>query len=264
MGTLNHRVDIRFVCDRMVQAANERVITVAEHDEHTLQPEKRGLFARIKSWLRAEDMAEPEYEDDDMYARAETRIIVGLGNPGRKYENTRHNAGWLVLDELAKRSGAPSPRSRLQAEISEVRYRDYRLVMAKPQTYMNESGKSVSQLLNWYKVKPEEMLVIVDDLDIPFGRLRMRTDGSAGGHNGLKSIIRDIGTEDFPRLRVGIGRPNHSSGRAIGHVLGVFSSEEKADADTVFGAAADAADMWLDDGILTTMNAINGVPSVIS
>jgi peptidyl-tRNA hydrolase, PTH1 family len=106
--------------------------------------------------------------------------------------------------------------------------------------------------------------VVVDDLDIPFGRLRVRADGSAGGHNGLKSIISDIGTEEFPRLRVGIGRPNHSGGRAIGHVLGAFSAEEKAQAEEVFGAAADAVELWLDDGILATMNAVNGVPSVIS
>lgn len=226
--------------------------------------EKRGLISRIKSWLLAEDMAEPEYEDVNMYAPAEPRIIVGLGNPGRQYANTRHNAGWMVLDELARRAGAPSPRTRMQAEISEVRYKDYRLVLVKPQTYMNESGKSVSQILNWYKVDPDEMLVVVDDLDLPFGRIRLRPGGSPGGHNGLKSIDRDIGTTEYPRLRIGIGRPNHPSGRAIGHVLGAFSPEEKAEADKVFGAATDAIDMWLDDGILATMNAINGVPSVIS
>lgn len=224
----------------------------------------KGVFARIKSWLLAEDMAEPEYEDDDMYAPAEPRIIVGLGNPGRQYANTRHNAGWMVLDELARRTGAPSTRSRLQAEISEVKHKGFRLVIAKPQTYMNESGKSVSQLLNWYKVDPEHMLVVVDDLDIPFGRLRMRPGGSPGGHNGLKSINREIGTDQYPRLRVGIGRPNHPGGRTIGHVLSSFSTEERADANIVFTAAADAVDMWLDDGILVTMNAINGVPSVIS
>lgn len=227
-------------------------------------PTTQGLIGRIKSWLLAEDKAEPEYEDDEMYARAETRIIVGLGNPGRKYANTRHNAGWLVLDELAKRSSAPSPRSRFQAEISEVRYKDFRLVMVKPQTYMNESGKAVSQILNWYKVDPDEMLVVVDDLDIPFGRLRLRPGGSPGGHNGLKSINRDIGTTEYPRLRVGIGRPNHPGGQAMGHVLGNFSPEEQSHSDTVFGAATDAIDMWLTEGILATMNDVNGVPSVIS
>lgn len=199
-----------------------------------------------------------------MYERAQTRLIVGLGNPGKQYANTRHNAGWLVLDELAKRSCASGTRNRLQSEILEERYRGYRLVMAKPQTFMNESGRSVAQLLNWYKVKPTEMLVIVDDLDIPLGRLRLRADGSAGGHNGMKSIIRDIGTDAFPRLRVGIGRPNHPSAQAIGHVLGSFSTDEKQQAEQVFTAAADAAEMWLSDGLITTMNTINGVPSVIS
>lgn len=223
-----------------------------------------GILARIGSWLGKKQNSEPENEDDDMYARAETRIIVGLGNPGRQYANTRHNAGWLVLDELMKRASAPSPRNRLQAEISEVRYKGVRLVIAKPQTYMNESGKAVSQLLKWYKVEPDEMIVVVDDLDIPFGRLRLRPGGSPGGHNGLKSINRDIGTTEYPRLRVGIGRPNHPGGQAISHVLGNFSGDEQRDADTVFSAAADAIDMWLDDGILVTMNAINGVSSVIS
>ena len=237
---------------------------MAKDDFTAPETKQRGMFRRLKSWLMAEDMAEPEYEDDDMYGRAETRIIVGLGNPGRQYANTRHNAGWMVLDELAKRSGAPSPRSRFQAEISEINYKGFRLVMVKPQTYMNESGKSVRQILNWYKTDPDEMLVIVDDLDIPFGRLRVRPGGSPGGHNGLKSINRDIGTTEYPRLRVGIGRPNLPSGRAIGHVLGSFSAEERADAHQVFGAAADAVDMWLEEGILATMNAINGVPSVIS
>lgn len=232
--------------------------------EPQTSPPKRGLISRIKSWLLAEDMAEPEYEEENMYARAETRILVGLGNPGRKYANTRHNAGWLVLDALAKRSGAPSPRSRFQAEISEVRYKDFRIVLVKPQTYMNESGKAVSQILKWYKVDPDEMLVVVDDLDIPFGRLRMRPGGSPGGHNGLKSINRDIGTTEYPRLRVGIGRPNHPGGQAIGHVLGNFSAEEASQADKVFSAATDAIDMWLDEGILATMNEINGVSSVIS
>lgn len=261
-GTLNHRVVNRsLVIDRFRNL--KRVLVVTEHDPQPLT-EKKGFLSRIKSWLLAEDKAEPEYEDEDMYAPAEPRIIVGLGNPGRKYANTRHNAGWLVLDELAKRSGAPSPRSRFQAEISEVRYKDYRLVLVKPQTYMNESGKSVSQIINWYKVKPEEMLVLVDDLDIPFGRLRMRPGGSPGGHNGLKSIDRDIGTQDYPRLRIGIGRPNHPGGQAMGHVLGNFSPEERAQADQVFSAATDAIDMWLDEGILVTMNEINGVASVIS
>lgn len=229
----------------------------------TTEPERAGLFTRIKRCLRAEDVAESEFEEDDMFSRAETRIVVGLGNPGRQYANTRHNAGWLVLDELAKRASAPSPRNRLQAEITEARYKDVRLVIAKPQTYMNDSGKSVVQLLNWYKASPDDLLVVVDDLDIPFGRLRLRPGGSPGGHNGLKSINRETGTTEYPRLRVGIGRPNHPRGKAIGHVLGAFSEDERQHTDTVFSAAADVVEMWLDEGILATMNATNGVASVI-
>ncbi len=224
----------------------------------------RGLLARITRWLRAEDVAEREEEDDPMYARAETRLIVGLGNPGRQYANTRHNAGWMVIDEIAKRASATGTRNRLHAEITEARYKGYRIVLAKPQTYMNDSGKSVRELLNWYKVGTDDLLIVMDELDLPFGRLRLRPDGSAGGHNGLKSVIREIGTNDFPRLRVGIGRPEQAGKQAIGHVLGTFSPEEQAQLNTVITAAADTVDGWLEDGLLATMNAINGVSSVVS
>ncbi len=200
----------------------------------------------------------------DMYARAETRILVGLGNPGQQYAHTRHNAGWMVIDEIARRSGAPASKKRFHAEISEVRYHDVRLVLVKPQTYMNDSGKAVRETLGWYKVKPEDCLIVVDDLDIPFGRLRLRPDGSAGGHNGLKSIFAETGTTGFPRLRVGIGRPRHANSQAIGHVLSGFSKEESPHLTTVLEAAADTVDMWLDSGLLVTMNATNGVPSVVS
>ncbi len=222
------------------------------------------VLTRIKRWLRAEDIGEDAEEDNDMYTRAETRILVGLGNPGRQYAHTRHNAGWMVIDELIKRAGGGTSRNRLQSEITEARYQGYRLVFAKPQTFMNESGKSVRELLRWYKVDFDDLLVITDDLDIPFGRLRLRPDGSAGGHNGLKSIIRETGSSEFARLRVGIGRPEQVGRQAIGHVLSTFSPEEQAQLTAVIGAAADATDGWLDNGLLATMNVINGVPSVIS
>jgi len=225
---------------------------------------RHGLLARITRWLRAEDVAEREERDDPMYARAETRIIVGLGNPGRQYANTRHNAGWMVIDEIAKRANASGTRNRLHAEITEARYQGYRVVLAKPQTFMNDSGKSVRELMNWYKVDPDDVLIVMDELDLPFGRLRLRPDGSAGGHNGLKSVIRETGTSDFPRLRVGIGRPEQAGRQAIGHVLSTFSPDEQAHLNTVITAAADTVDGWLEDGLLATMNAINGVSSVIS
>lgn len=224
----------------------------------------RGLLTRVTRWLRAEDVADREEENELMYARAETRIIVGLGNPGRQYANTRHNAGWMVIDEIAKRAGATGSRHRLHAEIMEARYKGYRVVLAKPQTYMNDSGKSVRELLNWYKASTDDLLVIMDELDLPFGRLRLRPDGSAGGHNGLKSVIRETGTSDFPRLRIGIGRPEQAGKQAIGHVLSTFSPEEQALLNSVITAAADTVDGWLEDGLLVTMNAINGVSSVVS
>lgn len=238
----------------------EKAITVTRQDAER----PRGLLTHLKRWLRAEDVADAENEEDShMYARAETRIIVGLGNPGRQYANTRHNAGWMVIDELAKRSGAVGIRNRLQAEIIEVRYKGYRLILAKPQTFMNDSGKAVRELLNWYKVDTDGLMVVTDDLDIPYGRLRLRPSGSAGGHNGLKSIIRETGSSEFPRLRVGIGRPEQAGRQAIGHVLSTFSSDEHTQLSNVISAAADTVDGWLDDGLLATMNVTNGIESVI-
>lgn len=220
------------------------------------------ILSRLGAWLRAEDKAEPE-DDFDMYDRGETRIIVGLGNPGPQYAATRHNAGWMVVDELARRWSAPSSRKRMNAQISEVRRNGDRIVLVMPQTFMNESGKAVREIMSWYKVSPQNTLIIVDDLDIRFGQLRVRPNGSAGGHNGLKSIFRDTGSQEFPRVRVGIGRPRSASGHAVGHVLSKFSKEEAADLPKVINTSADAVEMWLDQGLLATMNAINGIPSVI-
>lgn len=224
-----------------------------------------GLLSRMKRWLRAEDVAEAEDEkDEQMFTRAETRIIVGLGNPGRQYAQTRHNAGWMVIDEIVKRSFADSPRNRLQSELTEVRYKGFRVILAKPQTFMNESGRSVREIMNWYKVGHDDVLVVTDDLDISFGRLKLRPNGSAGGHNGLKSIIRETGSDEFPRLRFGIGRPIEPGKQAMSHVLSKFSVEEERQLPTVIAAAADAVDGWLDDGLLATMNTVNGIPSVLS
>lgn len=220
------------------------------------------ILSRLVSWLRAEDMAEAEVEDE-MFERGETRVIVGLGNPGKEYAATRHNAGWMVIDDLARRWNAPTSKKRMHAQISEVRRNGDRMVLVMPQTYMNESGRAVREILGWYKVKPENCLVVVDDLDIPFGQLRVRPNGSAGGHNGLKSIFRDTGTQEFPRVRVGIGRPKSESGHTIGHVLSRFNADEQAQLPKVIDAASDAVEQWLDEGLLATMNAINGLPSVI-
>lgn len=190
-----------------------------------------------------------------MFDRGRTKIVVGLGNPGRQYAETRHNFGFFVVDELAKRTNAPSSRKRMNAEISEARFGGDRLVLVMPQTYMNDSGIAVREIMRWYKVAPEDVLVVVDDLDLRFGQLRLRARGSAGGHNGLKSIFQETGTQEIPRLRVGIGR---SGNHAIGHVLSKFSKDERERLPEVIGDAADAVEAWLQKGITEAMNAVNG------
>lgn len=215
------------------------------------------LIGRLRAWIRAEDVADNTENEDttEMFDRGNTRIVVGLGNPGRKYAQTRHNMGFLVVDELARRTSAPSSRRRMNAEISEARYDGDRLVLVMPQTYMNESGIAVREIMRWYKADPEEVLIVVDDLDLRYGQIRLRARGSAGGHNGLKSIFREIGTQEIPRLRIGIGR---SGNHAIGHVLSKFSPEEQENLPQVTGAAADAVETWLQKGALEAMNLING------
>lgn len=189
-----------------------------------------------------------------MPADTTTSVIVGLGNPGSRYADTRHNLGFFVIDELAKRVSAPESRRRFKSEVSEARRRNSRFVLLKPQTYMNESGVAVREVINWYKAKSEQVLIVVDDLDIPFGQVRIRARGSAGGHNGLKSILGLMGTQEIPRLRVGIGRGPHAS---IAHVLSRFSPSEQADLGIVVSKAADIVEIWHDCGILEAMNIAN-------
>ena len=190
-----------------------------------------------------------------MFERGTTKIVVGLGNPGRQYAQTRHNFGFFVVDELANRTNAPMSRKRMKAEISEARYQDDRLILVMPQTYMNASGTAVREVMRWYKVDPEDVLIVVDDLDLRSGQIRLRARGSAGGHNGLKSIFQEIGTQEIPRLRVGIGR---SGNHAVGHVLSKFSPEEQETLPDLISAAADAVETWLREGSLEAMNLING------
>jgi PTH1 family peptidyl-tRNA hydrolase len=200
----------------------------------------------------------PAHEEHDMASGA--HIVIGLGNPGRNYANTRHNLGFLVVDELARRAGATSARKRFRSEMIETRLPAGRTILVKPQTYMNDSGHAVREVLNWYRAEPEEMLVVVDDLDLPFGQMRMRQSGSAGGHNGLKSIIAQTGTQAFPRLRIGIGRgPN----QAKAHVLSNFAPSEREHLPALIDAAADAVELWMRDGVIAAMNDVNGRPSVI-
>lgn len=183
-----------------------------------------------------------------------TRIVIGLGNPGQRYANTRHNAGFFVIDELARRLKAPESRKRFKGEVSEARRGSERFILVQPQTYMNESGVTVREVVNWYKPDLSQVLIVVDDLDIPFGELRLRQRGSAGGHNGLKSIIGTLGTQDVARLRVGIGRGRSAT---ISHVLSRFSPEEEAALPAVITRAADIIELWADKGVIEAMNIAN-------
>jgi PTH1 family peptidyl-tRNA hydrolase len=187
----------------------------------------------------------------------ENVVIVGLGNPGEEYANTRHNIGFMVLDELARRWSAPSFNKKFRGLFSDVQVANRKVLLLKPQTYMNLSGRSVGEIIQFYKIDPESDLIVVsDDLDLPTGKLRIRKGGSAGGHNGLKDIVQCIGTKDFPRIRVGIGRSKGVSG----HVLGKIKGAEKEALDDAVQRAADAIVTWLDSGVDKAMNEFNRSP----
>ena len=167
-------------------------------------------------------------------------VIVGLGNPGREYAKTRHNAGYMALDILAERFDIDICRRNFRSVYGEGRIGTERVVLAKPETYMNNSGWAVRDLMNWYKAEHDHLIVVYDDADIPAGTLRMRDKGSAGSHNGMKSIVYQLGFDDFPRVRVGIGGAAHGM---VDHVLGEFSEEEKPAVETALKDAATAVEL---------------------
>lgn len=181
-------------------------------------------------------------------------MIVGLGNPGAKYSATRHNIGFMVVDHLTA-SVTGNSRERFQAAILEAPYEDETLVFVKPLTFMNNSGLAVSQAARWYKTPPDHILIIYDDLDLPFGSIRLRGQGSAGGHNGLASVIGQMGTNAIPRLRVGIGRP--TSGTTVNYVLSRFSASEREDLPGIVDLASEAVMSWLREGLEPAMNIYN-------
>ena len=171
---------------------------------------------------------------------ADLLLVVGLGNPGSKYEATRHNVGFMALERLAAEGGSSfRQQSKLHGLLAEVGHGSSRLRLLMPQTFMNDSGRSIRASLDWFGLAPANLLVVVDDMDLPLGRLRLRATGSAGGHNGLRSTISHLGTEAFPRLRIGIGAPAtdplERKARTIGHVLGRFSSVEQPLLSDVLG-----------------------------
>jgi PTH1 family peptidyl-tRNA hydrolase len=190
---------------------------------------------------------------------ASMKLIVGLGNPDNKYDQTRHNVGFRVVDALAERFGVTVRRKKFNALAEEVHAEDTKLLLLKPQQYMNRSGHAVATAAGFYKLSPVDILVVTDDMALDVGRIRLRAKGSAGGHNGLKDIIARLGSDDFGRLRVGIG----DSGRmdAAAYVLSRFSAEERDVIDRVVQTAVDAICCWLRDGAdiaMTRYNAKNG------
>ncbi len=184
-------------------------------------------------------------------------LIVGLGNPGKEYEQTRHNVGFRVADELARRYGITYGKKERKAISGTGVIHGKKIVLTKPQTFMNLSGEAVRSLMDFYKVELPNILVVSDDLDIPLGTVRMRKSGGAGGQNGVKSVIQHLGTQEFSRLRFGIGRPPGKM-QPRDYVLGVFQGDDAILAAQVIDRAADAVETWLADGIEMAMTRHNG------
>ncbi len=191
------------------------------------------------------------------------RLVVGLGNPGQRYAGTRHNVGFMALELLARREGVRfKSMAKLQAELAEVGFGRDRLRLLMPQTYMNESGRSIRAALDWFDVSADQLLVLVDDMDLPLGRLRLRAKGSAGGHNGLKSTIQHLGTQEFPRLRIGIGAPGRSAeerkARTVSHVLGSFNASEQPLLKDVLDEVLRGLELIQRQGLERAGNRLNG------
>ncbi len=187
-----------------------------------------------------------------MPSRAAPRLVVGLGNPGREYESTRHNLGFMVVDEIARRWNVGTWKNKDSARQAFVA--EQRALLVEPTSFMNLSGTPVRLIASWYKTPPHDVLVVADDLDLPFGKLRLRPFGGHGGHNGLRSIIATLG-EGFARLRVGVGRPDDED--AVERVLAPFDAHERHTLPAIVAAAADTAQLWLDEGVDAAMRFAN-------
>ena len=190
-------------------------------------------------------------------------LVVGLGNPGAQYADTRHNVGFMALERLAAAAGTTfRQQSKLQGLLAEVGQGTSRLRLLMPQTFMNESGRSIRAALDWFDLAPSQLLVVVDDMDLPLGKLRLRASGSAGGHNGLRSTISHLGTQDFARLRIGIGAPAEDPAerraRTVGHVLGRFSAAERPLLEAVLTEVEAGIDLIQRLGLERAGNRLNG------
>ena len=190
--------------------------------------------------------------------KSENWLIVGLGNPGKEYERTRHNCGFRAIDLLANKLGCKVDKGKFQGIYGQVNYGDKKLYLLKPLTYMNLSGRSVLQLSAYFQIPPQRIIVLFDDISLAPGRLRIRADGSAGGHNGIKSIISEIGSQDFPRVKIGVGAKPHAEQDLADWVLSAFSASEEKDLASALERAADAALCIIDNGVPETANRFNG------
>ncbi|MDA1035663.1 MAG: aminoacyl-tRNA hydrolase [Chloroflexi bacterium] len=202
-------------------------------------------MAKVLDWLSGKGKHEPK--DPPL-------LLVGIGNPGEKYKGTRHNIGFRCIDIIAERAGIRLNDKRKDVELAQGTIAGRAIVLAKPRTFVNKSGVAARYLATRFGTKPPGMLVLIDDLDLPVGTMRLRASGGSGGHNGLNSINADLGTQDYPRLRVGISRP--TSG-AIAHVLGGFSKQEEELMVETLTRAAEAAEAWAEHGIEYAMNQFN-------
>jgi PTH1 family peptidyl-tRNA hydrolase len=183
------------------------------------------------------------------------KLVVGLGNPGRQYEDTRHNVGFRVIDELSRRWQIDLSRRRFSSVIGSGDINGEQVILLKPETYMNLSGQAVREAMTFHKLPLDHLVVIVDDMALPLGRLRIREKGSAGGHNGLTSLITELGSEDFARVRIGIEAVEGQ--RMVGHVLGPFTKKEEPLIQIAVQRAADAVECWMKDGTSSAMNKFN-------
>lgn len=182
-------------------------------------------------------------------------LIVGLGNIGKQYEHTRHNVGFDIIDLIGDRYNIPINREKFKGMYGEGNINGEKIILLKPSTYMNLSGESVREVASFYKIKNENIIVVYDDISLDVGRLRIRSQGSAGGHNGIKNIIANLGTDIFPRVKVGVGQPR---GELVSHVLGKFSKEDSERLKEVFKVSIDAVENVISSGITEAMNKFNG------
>ncbi len=197
-----------------------------------------------------------------MFGKAsDTWLIVGLGNPGKEYARTRHNAGFRAIDCLAESLGCKIDKLKFQGLYGQTTYRGKKLLLLKPQTFMNSSGRSVLQLSAYFHIPPQKIIVLFDDISLEPGRLRIRADGSAGGHNGIKSIISELGSQDFPRVKIGVGAKPHPEQDLADWVLSNFSANEEKALSAALEKAGDAALCIIEKGIPESANRFNGFRS---